>query len=296
MAQVDSTGVTPHTTEDFVAELAAQFADVYPDIDLAPHTPQGQMIGLWAQGLAQHDQRIVQVFNQLCIDTAAGRWLENICSTLNVLRDAGESDADYRSRYKAAIGSTATGVREAICANVRRLAGVTYCGVAENTGGDSAVVSGLTLSAHSIGVVVEGTAESADVAGVIALHKPLGIDTNGGTTTNVANADGSSSSIAYFPVEHVAADVDITITTEAEFPHDGAVLISNAMVDYFARLLPGELHSDQRARAAILNAAGGFSIASVAYSQTSGSSIPNTLRLDQRLTLAISDVSVVIST
>lgn len=295
MAQIDSTGITPHTTEDYVNELSVAFVDVYPDIDLAPQTPQGQMVGVWSQALAQHDQRLVRLFNNLGIETASGRWLENICASLAITRNAGESDADYRSRYKFSIGSTSTGLREAICAHVRQLDGVSYCSVAENPTAASAVVNGLTLPAHSIGVVVEGDAEVADVAAVIGLHKPLGIQTAGGASATVENADGSSDVVSYFPLAAIPVDVALTIQTDAEFPHDGSTLVSAALVAYFGELRPGELHADQRARAAALHAAQGFSISSIAYTQTDGSALPASVRLDQRLTLAVADVSVVVT-
>lgn len=296
MAQVTTDGVEPTSTAEYVQHLAAVWREVYPTLDLSPSTGQAQVIGLLAQSWAQRDLELVALASGIDPATAVGGQLDLLVALLGITRNADETDAALLARYRQAQGRNATGTRDALRSHVLDVDGVADCAVVDNPASSSASVRGLTLPAHSVGVVVRGTAAVADVAAAIARYKPLGIATAGGASANVAHADGSSTAIAYFPVTDVRVGVALTIDSDDGFPSDGADRIGESLVVYFAALALGELHSDQHVRARLLTQVAGFSITTIAYTDaSSGDALPNTLALDRQLTLALGDVSVVIT-
>ncbi len=102
MAIVDATGVRSQSLSDHRSDLERRFREAFgDDLILDPETPQGQIIGIWAQMLAENDEQVVAQGNALSIDQAEGVQLTDLGTNLDIM--PGEAT---RSRVTA----TLTGV------------------------------------------------------------------------------------------------------------------------------------------------------------------------------------------
>ena len=91
MAKIDPTGVTPTTLEGYVTLLEETFQSALGvDLNLAPETPQGQLIGLLALAFTRADEAVVAVANGLSLYTASGRQFDDFASLMRVARIGGE--------------------------------------------------------------------------------------------------------------------------------------------------------------------------------------------------------------
>jgi len=96
---------------------------------------------------------------------------------------------------------------------------------------DTDAVDGNGLPAHSFQVVVSGGAD-IDVADIIWLKKPAGIQAFGDITEQIIDSQGVSHDISFSRPTAVTIYVEVTITTFAEYPANGDDLIKQAIVDY----------------------------------------------------------------
>ena len=89
MATVTPQGITPTTLPQYVGRLQAVFRTAFgPDLDLAPETPPGQLVGLLAELLVEQDEALVAVANGPSLSRAMGSQLDDLGSLLGVARRA----------------------------------------------------------------------------------------------------------------------------------------------------------------------------------------------------------------
>ena len=87
MARVTVHGVEPLSLPGYVARLNDVFRSALgSDLDLAPETPQGQLIGVLALVLAEQDEALAAVANGLSITHALGMQLDDLGSLLGIER------------------------------------------------------------------------------------------------------------------------------------------------------------------------------------------------------------------
>lgn len=76
MLTVTSKGIMTENLTDIIARLQLKFKEIYgDDIDLSPDTPDGQILGVFAQELANCNDVISFCVRMLNPYTATGRWL-----------------------------------------------------------------------------------------------------------------------------------------------------------------------------------------------------------------------------
>ena len=102
MAKVDATGVTPTTLDGYIKQLEGAFKDALgQDLNLAPESPQGQLIGILGLALARADEALVSMAGGLSLNTAKGQQLDAIGSIMNISRITSE-----RSQVTATLTGT----------------------------------------------------------------------------------------------------------------------------------------------------------------------------------------------
>jgi len=162
------------------------------------------------------------------IDNPVTGW-----DTVNNTSDANEgtneeSDPDLRARRQRSVARDAQAIIDGIRAAVENIDNVTQALVLEN---DTDAVDANGLPAHSFQVVVSGGAD-IDVADIIWLKKPAGIQAFGDITEQVIDSQGISHDISFSRPTPVTIYVEVTLTTFPEYPANGDDLIKQAIVDY----------------------------------------------------------------
>ena len=251
MARVTAQGIEPTTLQGYIEALEAAFRSALgQDIDLAPETPAGQLVGTLALTLTEADEALVAVGNGMSRSRALGVQLDDLGSLLGIPRLAGESDDEYRARYGRLVARNATGSAEAILAAVLSVEGVTDALIRENATAAEVTEQGKTIGAHSICLVVDGGTDEA-VAAAIARSKPVGTGTSGETRVDVPYP-GWSVPIRLSRVTPVPIKVRLALTLRAGFPSDGTSRIVTLAVDHVKGLALGEHLTAQRLLADVL--------------------------------------------
>ena len=252
MARVTAQGIEPTTLQGYIDALEAAFRSALgQDIDLAPETPAGQLVGTLALTLTEADEALVAVGNGMSRSRALGVQLDDLGSLLGIPRLAGESDDEYRARYGRLVARNARGSAEAILAAVLSVGDVTDALIRENSTAAEVTEQGKTIGAHSICLVVDGGTDEA-VAAAIARSKPVGTGTSGETSVDVPHAGGWSVPIRLSRVTPVPIKVKLALTLMAGFPSDGTSRIVIQVLDHVKRLTPGERLTAQRLLADVL--------------------------------------------
>lgn len=95
---LDASGLTVSTTSEIVANLTAAFQSIYgPDINVAPNSPDGQLINILALAIEDNLQLLVQVFNSFAIDSAFGTILDQRVAMSGIIRNQGTYTVAYVS-------------------------------------------------------------------------------------------------------------------------------------------------------------------------------------------------------
>ena len=252
MARVTAQGIEPTTLQGYIDALEAAFRSALgQDIDLAPETPGGQLVGTLALTLTEADEALVAVGNGMSRSRALGVQLDDLGSLLGIPRLEGETDDEYRTRYGRLVARNARGSAEAILAAVLSVEGVTDALIRENATAAEVTEQGKTIGAHSICLVVDGGTDEA-VAAAIARSKPLGTGTSGETSVDVPHAGGWSVPIRLSRVTPVPIKVKLSLTLMAGFPSDGTSRIVTLVVDHVKGLALGERLTAQRLLADVL--------------------------------------------
>lgn len=105
MTQLTPTGIIVTSLDERVQQYDYNFKLIYgQDIDTDPSTPDGQLIGLFAQAVASNDQLLSAVLNQFNPQTAVGAHLSRIVAYNGITRQAGS----YSSVSLRAVGTVGT--------------------------------------------------------------------------------------------------------------------------------------------------------------------------------------------
>lgn len=87
MARVTPQGIEPTSLQGYIDRLGEAFRSALgPDLDLAPETPQGQLIGVLALTFAEMDEALVAISNGFSLDHALGFHLDSLGSLLGITR------------------------------------------------------------------------------------------------------------------------------------------------------------------------------------------------------------------
>ena len=200
-----------------------------------------------------------------------------------------ETDQQLRNRYYDILAFNALGSAAALQAAVLDVPGVTFCVVRDNPTANAVTVQGVSIPDHSFVAVVEGGADLA-VGEAIAQRKPMGIASSGSTTQSVTHLGGFAESIRFERIQTVAVKFTIALSTTVDYEGVLTARIKQALVDFVARLRPGEDIDIQRAQATILALSDtGFSVNTFTLSDTNDDPLPAT-NLNRRLTLSIGDI------
>ena len=252
MARVTAQGIEPTTLQGYIEALETAFRSALgQDLDLAPETPAGQLVGTLALTLTEADEALVAVGNGMSRSRALGVQLDDLGSLLGIPRLEGEADDEYRARYARLVARNATGSAEAILAAVLSVEGVTDALIRENATASEVTEQGKTIGAHSICLVVDGATDEA-VAAAIARSKPVGTGTSGETSVDVPHSGGWSVPIRLSRVTPVPIKVKLALTLMAGFPSDGTSRIVMRVVDHVIGLALGERLTAQRLLADVL--------------------------------------------
>ena len=252
MARVTAQGIEPTTLQGYIEALEAAFRSALgQDIDLAPETPAGQLVGTLALTLTEADEALVAVGNGMSRIRALGVQLDDLGSLLGIPRLEGETGDEYRARYGRLVARNARGSAEAILAAVLSVEGVTDALIRENASAAEVTEQGKTIGAYSICLVVDGGTDEA-VAAAIARSKPVGTGTSGETSVDVPHAGGWSVPIRLSRVTPVPIKVKLALTLMAGFPSDGTSRIVMRVVDHVIGLALGERLTAQRLLADVL--------------------------------------------
>jgi len=91
MLQITEAGLVIERLNEIYARLATAFKDIYgQDINLEPDTPDGQMVGIFSQSLADINEVIAVVFQMLDPYQASGAWLEQRALYAGLVRRGAE--------------------------------------------------------------------------------------------------------------------------------------------------------------------------------------------------------------
>ena len=252
MARVTAQGIEPTTLQGYIEALEAAFRSALgQDIDLAPETPAGQLVGTLALTLTEADEALVAVGNGMSRSRALGVQLDDLGSLLGIPRLEGETDDEYRARYGRLVARNARGSAEAILAAVLSVEGVTDALMRENATAAEVTEQGKTIGAYSICLVVDGGTDES-VAAAIARSKPVGTGTSGETSVDVPHAGGWSVPIRLSRVTPVPIKVKLALTLSPGFPSDGTSRIVTLAVDHVKGLALGERLTAQRLLADVL--------------------------------------------
>lgn len=108
---IDATGITIETSAEILSDIlngTADYAGLYsiygPSINVAPNSPDGQMVNIVAQAKLDVLEAIVQAYNSFDPDQAVGVQLDQRCAINGVFRQAGS----YTSQQIAVTTSAAT--------------------------------------------------------------------------------------------------------------------------------------------------------------------------------------------
>lgn len=147
-----------------------------------------------------------------------------------------ESNAELRARASTSPGARGKATNSAIRAAILALDNVTSCTVTEN---DTDATDGDGRPAHSFeAVVVGGT--NQDIGDAIWDTKAAGIKAYGSVAVNVTDDDGNTQSVSFSRPTEIDIWVEITVTTNSDFPTGGSDAVKAAILAYGDTLSPGD--------------------------------------------------------
>ena len=220
-----------------------------------------------------------------------------------------ETGPEYRARMAFELARNSRDGLEAIRGRVLSVEGVTRALVVENATASTVTVQGFDIAARSIFVVAEGGTD-ADVAAAIFAAKPAGIGTSGSTTVAVEHARSRETDVDFERVVLEPIAVSLETVPGPDFPAGGISLIRDRCAAWVAGTFEaiagnfdrgglgiGEDIDTQRLFTAVQSVPGhtvDFSTYSVTLA--GGGTLPTSLALNKRYTLAVTDVAITILT
>lgn len=146
--------------------------------------------------------------------------------------DAGrleETDEELRIRFRNSKFERATNIIESLYSALLGTEGVSEVIIYEN---DTNITDVNGVPGHSFLPIIVGGL-STDIGNAIWQNKPIGILSYGNTTVTITDSQGFTHDVSFERPNPVVIYIDMTLTTDANFPADGEAQIKSAIVDYF---------------------------------------------------------------
>jgi uncharacterized phage protein gp47/JayE len=181
---------------------------------------------------------IVALAGTLTVIESALSGLSSVTNALDALPgDEQETDTEFRQRRQLTLATAGNGTVESIAAAIiNEVEDVEQATVYENK---EATTSPEGISPYAIKAIVLGGVD-ADIAGKIFETVPAGTPTDGATTVPVTDSQGIDHDISFSRPTAIDIYVTVNITTDADYPADGANLIKAALVAYGDALRIGD--------------------------------------------------------
>ncbi|NRA92788.1 MAG: hypothetical protein HRU26_08905 [Psychroserpens sp.] len=261
----DETGYTPEPLQSILDTIAADAIAVNPNLDPSVNSLMGILTGLFSIQLEQQYQHIAELFSSLDPDTAEGKALDVIAWRQGLIRKEGETDAQLRFRVKRFLSAGGNSTVQAMYAQVSNISGITDVNIAENDchvqeeRQSSDVNAPVTYRPpNSFEVCVEG-GDDNEIARVIRLTKPAGIQAFGETVIPSVDAQGVTRAIGFTRAQSVDIFLRLSYSlyNEELFPANGEDQIADALVafgaqeyvlgkDIIAQRIVGQVHEAVR--------------------------------------------------
>lgn len=199
-----------------------------------------------------------------------------------------ETDAELRIRTAAstvvARGSTA----DAIVEQILTVDNVTYAQIEQNR--TNATVNGLLP--HSILLTVVGGTDQ-DIVDKLGEVMAVGINTNGSESATYTDPQGVQETFYFNRVTEVSIYLDVTVTTDSNYPATGDADIKQALDDYFDTLEHGDDVLNHRLVAIVSDIPGVLTI-TILQSKTDppGASTNITIDADEIAVVSQADIDV----
>jgi len=183
--------------EVIVEELEADYKRVFGGtINLAPETPQGQLIAITAEAIYDTWEMAEAIYGSYNIDDVGGLLLDSRAELRGAVRLEGESDVDFKTRIKEQLPNDVFKLKDELHDNLLRLNGVEDVVVKYLQGITKAFVLG---------------GDDAEVASTILDYMPPGA-----LEGNVSVAvDGRCSGVKFFRPRFRAISLTIEVTNFA---------------------------------------------------------------------------------
>lgn len=139
-----------------------------------------------------------------------------------------ETDAELRARFKDARFDRATNIIEALYSALIVLFGVQNVVIYEN---DADTTDDKGLPPHSFLVLADG-GSPLEIGRAIWQNRPTGITSVGNTSVDIVDAFGYTRTINFSRPVEVPVYIQITLTTNNNFPADGEQQIKDALIAY----------------------------------------------------------------
>ncbi len=162
------------------------------------------------------------------IETPVSGW-DSVTNALDATQGQDiETDADAKVRRTQSLAFPGHSTLNAIVADLLQVSGVVAVRVFENT---SMITDLSGRPAKSYEAVVQG-GDDADIASVMFLTKPVGIQQVGSETETVVDSQGFSHDVKFSRPTPVNIYLILDLTTNAEYPINGDDLVEAAILEY----------------------------------------------------------------
>lgn len=163
------------------------------------------------------------------IDTPVLGWDSVTNPVSAVVGSFRETDEELRERFRNSKFERATNIIESLYSALFAVSGVEEVIIYEN---DTDVVDSNGVLPHSfLPIVVGGLAN--EIALAIWQNKPIGILSQGNTTVTITDSQGFQHDVSLERPNPVVVYIEMTLTTDSNFPASGEDLIKSQIVDYF---------------------------------------------------------------
>jgi hypothetical protein len=234
------TGYVPETLQDIVQKMSADATSVNPNLDPTENALMGILIGLMSVQLEQQYQHINEGVSSIDPDTAEGKALDVIAYRNGLIRKTGEADTQLRQRIKRFLSAGGNSTVNAMYAQLSNIEGVTDINIVENESRDEVPREGAggppsiaNMPPHCFEVAIEG-GDNTEIAHVIRLTKPAGIQAFGETSLPLVDTQGTTRVIGFTRADEIPIHLKVTysIYDEEVFPAGGENTIADAIIKF----------------------------------------------------------------
>jgi uncharacterized phage protein gp47/JayE len=169
--------------------------------------------------------------------TPTAGW-NSVTNTSNAsLGLAVELDSQLVQMQQSALAGSSQTFVQSIVGAVQKVSGVTNITYDNNT---SNITDSNGVPAHTLSLIVTGTAVDADVAAAIALTKPPGIGTYGTTSYVYVDVNNVPETISWYKVTTVEIDLTITILPLTGYVAATKTAVQEAIYNFVNSFVPGQ--------------------------------------------------------